>query len=214
MSSEVTSFPEPYQTALNEIAVARGKNITFEQGGAVVALLSRISWRDAKQIVRELTRMPSIPPNLYGIIRERVEEVEREAKKQLEWRDKWTANEDCLTKEEQFWHSQILAEMKIWYDSGLVGKNPPPYCEPCSIEEWIRLGKPRNFSPIIDHMLAGSIEPYQKTIAGNKTALRDYFARYLSTLKTRREERERERFAKRKQEALERINKTTAGGRD
>lgn len=181
--------PGDYDSLINDLALARNRDFTDKQVTAIKETLSSIAWVEAVKIVKDLTRLPSLPQNIYGAILSRVEEFEYSKKKKLEFNEKWTADKDCMTANEFMWLFKIITEAQIWYHEGLVEKNPNGCTESMTVEQWIARGRPLTWSPVIDHLLKGSEVAYKATIGGNPKALEIFWAEFYSTLVTTRAKR-------------------------
>jgi len=171
-----------YSELLEEIATVRGRDITERQCSALSDVLSRIPWNKAVSIVRELCRMPVVPANFYGYIVVRVEEIEREAKKELEKKDTWMEQHGCMSSSEWKFFSSIMEETYTWHNMGLVKLNPLPHCEPMTVEGWVKAGRPKTWSPIIDSLMQGSEPAYIRAIGGKAEALSEFFEAFYNLL--------------------------------
>lgn len=89
-----------YRGLIQELQNVRDKKFSELQIESMDASFREISWYSACRIVRNITRQPSLPNNLYGCILDQIDNEKREQTKRAESKESWSTNEKCLSPEE------------------------------------------------------------------------------------------------------------------
>jgi hypothetical protein len=187
--SERTSLTSVYRPLIEELAAAQGRDIQERTAVKIVDALATVDWKETNAIVRSISRAPNPPRNIYGAVLDAVEEVGREKAQALEHRQTWAVKDsERLTPGEWQWNQLVLEEIMVWHDMKLATRNVE-YCEPMDIDEWIKAGRPKTWSTILDHYLTGSEPAYKRTIGGDALALEKFAEAYYKMLVSERTKR-------------------------
>lgn len=195
-----------YDSLLESVEVVVGRDLQERQKAAIAKVLSRVSWKWAVSIVREFSRLQNPPRNVYGWMCDKVDEIKDEERKRIEGQTQWEADKDCLNGKEMEVLFGILDEIMTWHELDLVSKTPGGCTDPMDVEGWIKAGRPKTWSQIVDHFLAGS-EPAYKQDKQMPGTLYAFWVAYLKSLRDERTRRSQQVVEARRKAALEELAK-------
>jgi hypothetical protein len=171
---------------VEELQVISGKKFTEDQFARLYEGLQKIDWTKACQIVREFERLERFPPNVYGVISNRIEDQFRADRQGHYKTAQWNASDaDCATPEEWKLFFEITSEILLWHRIGLAKRNPNGITIPMSSDEWVQAGCPPTWSNLLDHFLTGLIMSHNREPEKREA----FLSQYLEILKSERDKR-------------------------
>jgi hypothetical protein len=164
-----------------KIALMRERELPELVDRGIRDLFAKIGERKSREIIRRLQEQPKIPQNISGMIEKEIATIEAEAEK-----NSWKKTVEGAGSSEEFRAMmEFLSELTEWHRQGLVATDPLGSTTPMSIDEWAAFGRPKTWSPIVDHWLAGFEKAY-KTDVSMPGYLLHYLLRYNQILRTKR----------------------------
>jgi hypothetical protein len=169
-----------------QIVVLRGRELPTIQDEGLRSIFDSSGKSVALQAVKRLSDMPTLPSNIIGAIKREISGIEGEIRERQEWRlksrDAATSTKECQEL------MAFLQELSIWHQIGLVERNDNGISIPMSIDEYIYAGRPKTWSPIIDHWLQG-FEAAYRLEQEKPGALIDFYKGYTKNLIEERRKR-------------------------
>lgn len=193
-------FHDFITNALSRIVIARGRELPELHANKLAEIFSVIGMVKTKIVADRIEGLSSIPQNIIGEVNKIIADIRAEEQEREAWK---AARRDNLGTDPE--HEQIgifNTELMTWHRSGLVQKNPEGITVPMSVEEYIKAGRPKTWSPIIDHWMQGYEVAYKLDLQ-TEGALLDYLMRYNRTLQDRRKQLLQERQEETRKKFLE-----------
>jgi hypothetical protein len=133
-----------YQGLISELQNVRNKDFSQKQSESLVQAFSGIPWQRCFWIIRNITRQPNLPNNLYGVVLNQIEEEKYRNEKKDDKNGTWDAGVKCVTPHQWELGMAIIA-MLCMMDDKL--DNLKRFAE--NMEENIRMDQ-------LDYFLEGS----------------------------------------------------------
>jgi hypothetical protein len=100
-----------YSSLIKELENLQGKDFTILQSETLIGEFKIIPWSSACWIVKSASRMERIPNNLFGLIRNRIDDEYNRIEKKKEEKTDWKATPGCTTPEEWHLYFGLLAKI-------------------------------------------------------------------------------------------------------
>lgn len=187
---------DDWDKLFSELAAARGRDLPLPLTRQLATIFDEAGERNAKTIVNQLVSMDSLPTNLYGAVRSRWIEMKRNSEYETLRKDKWQSESSENTNAAEwtlYW--QIIEEIMLWHQCGLAETNKNAAPISYDIDEWLNAGKPKTWSPILDHFLDGYALGYKADLK-TPGSLTKYLEQYLQLIKETRVKRQAEKVQK------------------
>lgn len=174
-----------YEKLINELAAAKGRDFPVMIVEALTELFTDMGPKQAKRIVNEITLSDSAPSNIVGAVKRRWIEEKRLRDEKLEQREKWNAeSKEACSKEEWKHFFHFLHLLSEAHRMRLVKTNEFGVTTPLSIDDYVSVGRPETWSPILDHFLIGYETAYKLDLS-KPGAVKEFLERYNLQLKER-----------------------------
>jgi len=175
-----------YTDYTDRIGAARGKEIPALTCKQIYKLFDEINNpKEIERIIKLIEEYENVPSNIYGLVKRIWNERRYSNEKSANLSDEWRNAPDCTSPEEwrAFW--PVIAEIYTWHMLGLQKYNHDGVTIGLDVMEWHRLGRPKSWSPMIDHFL----DLYYKVHSLPEPHVEDTCKKYLSQLITERQRR-------------------------
>jgi hypothetical protein len=168
---------------LTEIAIMREKELPQIVDAGIRRIFERIGEKKARIVLRRLRDQPKLPTNIIGALEREIAAFEGDERERSWWKSKGEnlcADNPVLSEVMKF-----LTELTLWHRQGLIDRTPDGCVVPMSIDDWRTCGRPKTWSPILDHWMHGYEAAY-KTDLSNPGYLLHYLIMYNQALTAKR----------------------------
>jgi hypothetical protein len=194
-----------YEALMLEIDAAVGRKIKGETAKKIEGLLKEMGWKDAKNIVFKIVKSERIPVNIYGFVGNLWREIKTNRETEFLSMERWKTDPNCCTPEQWALWLNITSEIMMWHLLGLAKRYAESVVGPeTDYIQWMQLGQPKTWSPLLDHLFKQMIPFFQNRITKSEE-LTQFLREYFSMLSCEREKRLCERTEKQKQIQLGKI---------
>lgn len=168
-----------FTALLNRLESAQGKALTDVQKRRICELLVPLSATRASLIVSDIERMENVPKNIVAVVLNAVDRLKENDSSKAFNTTTWQAKELCTSTAEFETFFSILRLIMNIHEEKLIERNLDP--APCTtLDMWIEMGRPKSWSPIVDHFLSGFEKVYK-----SDTACLEFMKRYQQSLTER-----------------------------
>lgn len=161
---------------LRRLESAVGKPMSDVQNRRLCELLMPLDVHKASGIASDIERMENVPKNIVAVVLNAIDRIKENDSAKVFNANTWKAQELCTSTAEFETFFAILRLIMNIHDDDLIERNPVP--APCTdLDMWIDMGRPKTWSPIVDHFLSGYEKVYK-----NDTACLEFMKRYHASL--------------------------------
>lgn len=174
------------ETLISDIISMRGRELPAITADAIIAFFLKIGEKDSRRIVSRISGFENIPSNILGIIKKEHGNIMAEEREKTSWKERH--DEGMGTNSECSALMLFNQELFLWHQLELVERNTEGFSGSVDIDTYIKMERPKTWSPILDHWLYGFETAYFLDMR-EPGALLNYLLQYNATLKKQREER-------------------------
>jgi hypothetical protein len=186
------------QDALTKIELMRGRALPDIVAPELVKMFDGAGRYKTAAVLNRLRSYESIPQNIIGCC----EKILWELNNQQETEGyKYKDRNDFGDKKTLESLAIFLVELEFWHKNGLAEYNHKGLTTGIDINQWIEAGRPKTWSPILDHWLNGFVKAHEEEKI-NPGAILAFEMEYNTMLIAERIKRMAEKEAKNEQSTI------------